>query len=148
MKMSIQVLKEIELDEILPVVKNGIYEFVEAVFGWDDGFQKTRLLNEYDACWYHWVFYNNQKVGLVCFKFLKNNLHLHFLILFPEFQGKGIGVLVMEYLHNLARQESSYAITLSSFITNDRAVNFYKKLGYQVILKEDDFYNMAFTIDY
>ena len=51
---------EIELAEIAPsefeqrfaAVKEGIFPYVEAVFGWDDEMQRERLTNEYQPHWF------------------------------------------------------------------------------------------------
>lgn len=147
--MSIRLgkVKDTEFSEIFVIVKTGLFEYVDAVFGWDDTYQKNRLSTEYDSHWYHWLYHDNERVGLACFKFKQDDLHLHLLILLPEFQGKGVGFLAMLHLEEIAKEQGCQQITLSSFTCNTRAVNFYKKRGYHITLTETDFYSMALVLN-
>ena len=133
------------MDAVFSLVKRELYSYIDAVFGWDDTFQRRRLETEYQADWFYWVYTGNERAGMVCFKPYNNAYHIHFLVLEPERQCRGIGRLVMEYLHKLAYQEQRECITLSSFVQNSRAISFYKNLGYQVTDSEDDFVFMKWS---
>jgi ribosomal protein S18 acetylase RimI-like enzyme len=139
---------EITLKPILPqeyelkfsTVKEAIYEHVDAVFGWDDDFQRKRLIDEYDPTWFYWINKNDHRIGMLCYKPYDNSYHVHLLIVLPDFQNQGLGQMTMDYVHKLAQAEQRKSITLSSFIRNEKAVKFYKKIGYDITSVENDFY--------
>lgn len=142
---------EITLKPIFPqeyelrfsTVKEAIFEHVDAVFGWDDDFQRKRLIDEYDPTWFYWVYKNDHRIGMLCFKPYDDSYHVHLLIVFPSFQGQGLGQMAMNYIHALSQAEQRKSVTLSSFVRNEKALSFYKKLGYVITNVEKDFYVMT-----
>ena len=135
-----------EFDTLFKVVKRAIYPYVDKVFGWNDAFQRRRLVEEYDPSWFYWVFTEGTCVGMLCYKPYEDKFHIHFLIIFPEFQNQGFGESVMAYVYHLAKKEGRKCITLSSFVHNVGAIKFYKRLGCRIIEKEDDFLSLALKI--
>ncbi|HCH3770242.1 TPA: GNAT family N-acetyltransferase [Vibrio parahaemolyticus] len=146
--MDIQIV-QIENDEfenLFSVVKQGLYSHVDAVFGWCDEFQNKRLKNDYEPNWFHWVYFNNKRVGMLCFKSYDNALHVHLLIVFPEFQNQKLGERVMNIVHDLAHEQGRSYVTLSSFVRNAPAVRFYKSLGYRVTESDENFLSLSLQI--
>jgi ribosomal protein S18 acetylase RimI-like enzyme len=140
MEITLKPILKHESDLRFSVVKEAIFQHVYAVFGWDDDFQRKRLIDEYDPTWFHWVYKNSQRIGLLCFKPYDNSYHVHLLIVLPDFQNQGLGHMTMDYVHQLAKAEQRISISLSSFIRNKKAVKFYKKIGYDITRVEKDFY--------
>lgn len=132
-------------DEVFFLLKNGIHPYVEKVFGWSDAFQRKRLKEHYQPEWFYWVFAEDEKVGFVCFKRYEGGLHLHLMVISKEHQGLGIGKRVMATIHRIAHSEQRQ-ITLSSFKCNQRAVNLYLTLGYEVTDEEEHF--LLFRLPY
>ena len=147
MLIRVEKVKEDEFELIFPMVKNALFPYVDAVYGWNDEFQQARLRNDYEPAWYHWLYDNQDKIGMVCFKKSHGLLHLHLLIILPEYQGRGLGAEVMDHLGQLARQNTCNKITLSCFIENQRAVKFYQTLGYQIILEEEHFFSFELDVN-
>ncbi|HCG6980466.1 TPA: GNAT family N-acetyltransferase [Vibrio parahaemolyticus] len=146
--MDIQLI-QIESDEfesLFSVVKQGLYSHVDAVFGWCDKFQVARLKSDYEPHWFHWVYLNNAQVGMLCFKPYDNALHVHLLIVFPEFQNQKLGERVMNMVHDIAREQGRSYVTLSSFTRNERAVRFYKSLGYKVTESDENFLSLSLQV--
>jgi len=146
--MDIQLI-QIENDEfesLFSVVKQGLYSHVDAVFGWCDEFQVNRLKNDYESHWFHWVYINNTRVGLLCFKPYENAFHVHLLIVFPEFQNQQLGGRVMNVVHEMAREQGRSHVTLSSFTRNESAVRFYKSLGYKVTESDENFLSLSLQV--
>lgn len=146
--MDIQ-LKQIEGEEfesLFSVVKQGLYSHVNAVFGWCNEFQVNRLKSDYEPHWFHWVYVNNRRVGMLCFKPYDNALHVHFLIVFPEFQNQKLGERVMNMVHDIAREQGRNHVTLSSFTRNESAVRFYKSLGYEVTESDENFLSLSLQV--
>ncbi|MEZ9039200.1 MULTISPECIES: GNAT family N-acetyltransferase [unclassified Vibrio] len=145
--IQLQLSSNSEFDELFACVKQGIFIHVDSVFGWDDDFQRQRLLNEYHPSWFHWVYRENKRVGLACFKPYDNAYHIHLLIIFPQYQGRSLGKQVMTLIHKKAMAEQLSQVTLSSFKSNARAINFYQSLGYHVVDEgDDDFVGMELNL--
>ncbi|NOH82093.1 GNAT family N-acetyltransferase [Vibrio sp. RE86] len=142
-------LKRIESEEfesLFSVVKQGLYSHVNAVFGWCDKVQVNRLKSDYEPHWFHWVYLNGSQVGMLCFKPYDNALHVHLLIVFPEFQNQKLGERVMCMVHEIAREQGRSPVTLSSFTRNESAVRFYKSLGYKVTESDENFLSLSLQV--
>lgn len=139
MTLRLQPVLPSEFDTVFTVVKQAIYPYVEAVFGWDDDFQRRCLVEEYQPEWFYWVYVHAERIGLLCFKPYDNAIHVHLLVVFPGYQNCRFGESIMSHVHELARVEGRERVTLSSFVRNTGAIAFYRRLGYQVVETEDDF---------
>ncbi|WP_375753656.1 GNAT family N-acetyltransferase [Vibrio sp. HN007] len=146
MKLKLSQIAHSDSESIFSTVKTGLKPYIDAVFGWDDNFQRKRLLTEYEPHWFYWIFSGRQKVGMLCFKEYENSYHVHLLIVFPEFQRQGLGTHIMNYVHHLAKSESRSTVTLSSFICNEKAVRFYQNLGYSIKQSEEYFYSLELRL--
>ncbi|MEZ8188865.1 GNAT family N-acetyltransferase [Vibrio sp. 10N.286.46.A8] len=135
--IQFQLVSNLEFEELFACVKQGLFIHVDSVFGWDDDFQRQRLLNEYNPSWFHWVYLGKQRVGLVCFKPYDNAYHVHLLIISHQYQDQSIGKKVMSRIHEKAHQEQRNQVTLSSFRSNTRAISFYQALDYQIVDDSD-----------
>lgn len=135
-----------EFDALFAIVKQAIYPYVDEVFGWDDDFQKRRLIEDYEPNWFYWVYADATRIGMLCFKPYDHAFHIHLLVVFPEYQNCQFGESIMAYVHHLAKLEGRERITLSSFMENTGAIAFYIRLDYQVVETEDDFLTFSFQI--
>nr|WP_241906773.1 GNAT family N-acetyltransferase [Vibrio splendidus] len=142
--IQLQLISTSEFEALFACVKQGLFTHVDSVFGWDDDFQRKRLLNDCHPSWFHWIYKGKDKVGLVCFKPYDNAYHVHLLIIFPQYQGHSLGKEVMYLIHKRATEERREQVTLSSFRRNTRAISFYQSLGYQIVDdRDEDFVGMA-----
>ena len=66
----------------------------------------------------------------------KDIAHVHNLQVRNDLQGKGIGQQMMAFAENKARQMGKTLLTLGVDDYNERAIYFYKKLGYEVFKEE------------
>ncbi|MDL5029351.1 GNAT family N-acetyltransferase [Vibrio sp. TMPB1044] len=145
--IQLRLVPSSEFEELFAFVKQGLFIHVDNVFGWEDDFQRKRLLNDYHPSWFHWIYHKNERVGLVCFKTYGNTYHIHLLIISPQYQGQSLGKKAMLLIHNKARQEQRNQVTLSSFRSNTRAISFYQALGYQIVDDNDEgFVGMALNL--
>ena len=145
--IQFQLVSNLEFEELFACVKQGIFIHVDSVFGWDDDFQRQRLLNDYHPSWFHWVYRGKERTGLVCFKPYDNAYHIHLLIILPQYQGKSLGKKVMYVIHKRAMEEQREQVTLSSFRSNTRAISFYQALGYQIVDdSNEDFVGMTLNL--
>jgi len=87
-------------------------------------------ISEYTA-----VYADGQKVGY--YHFFQNDdgeFELDDLYVFPEFQNRGIGTIVIQK----CCREVSQTVMLYVFIRNCRAVSLYKKLGFEIVERIKD----------
>ncbi len=87
MNMELVGVPQNEFEQVFIVVKEGIFPYVEALFGWDDQFQRERLTNSYLPQWFSWILQGGERVGLLCSKPYEDALHVHLLIIFPSIRG-------------------------------------------------------------
>ncbi|MGL6528897.1 GNAT family N-acetyltransferase [Aeromonas hydrophila] len=143
MEITLAGIPPSEFEQRFAAVKEGIFPYVEAVFGWDDKMQRGRLTSEYEPHWFSWILAERERVGLLCRKPYDDALHIHLLIIFPRYQGRQLGSAVMDRLHREAASEGRHRVTLSSFSANQRAIGFYRRLGYQVVAEEPAFVSLS-----
>ncbi|MCV3277006.1 GNAT family N-acetyltransferase [Aeromonas hydrophila] len=143
MEIELAGIASSEFEQCFAAVKEGIFPYVEAVFGWEDDFQRERLTSEYEPHWFSWILAEGERVGLLCRKPYDDALHIHLLIIFPPHQCRQLGSAVMARLHREAAWEGRHRVTLSSFSANQRAIGFYRRLGYQVVAEEPAFVSLS-----
>ena len=89
---------------------------------------------------YYFVEYQNKRIGIlrlihnVPLKDFENKkvTKLHRIYLDPKIHGKGIGKLLMDWSSQEAIKNNSQLIWLEAMDTQEQALKFYKKLGYQI----------------
>ncbi|MCL9783335.1 GNAT family N-acetyltransferase [Vibrio sp. S4M6] len=135
-----------EMPQVYEAVKVGTVAQIEKAFGWDEDFQQARFKRSYQSEWFRWIQVKSERIGLVCYRFHANNMHLHYLVLFPKFQQQGYGTHAMNQLHSLARLHESDGVTLSCFKQDKVAISFYKRLGYKVKHREQHFLLMSRSV--
>ncbi|MEN9586183.1 MAG: hypothetical protein RLZZ616_3189 [Pseudomonadota bacterium] len=143
MEIELAGVPQSEFEQVFATVKQGLFPYVEAVFGWDDEFQRERLTCAYQPHWFSWILQSSERVGLLCCKPYDDALHVHLLIIFPQYQGRQLGAAVMARLHREAEREGKCRVTLFSFTDNQRAIRFYQRLGYKVIEGDQAFVSLS-----
>ncbi|NOH31462.1 GNAT family N-acetyltransferase [Vibrio mediterranei] len=146
MEIKIEPVLLSDFEEVFATVKRGLFDHVDAVFGWDDQFQRHRLKTEYETDWFHWLYVDNKRAGLLCFKPYDDALHVHFLVIEASYQGRQIGATVMTMVHDQAITEMKQQVTLSSFKRNLRAISFYESLGYEVVDNDENFVSLVWRV--
>ena len=85
----------------------------------------------------HGIYKDDELAGFYWVELREAVLHLHGLILRPEFQGQGIGVEVLSFLE-AQYLENLKVIELGVHCTNERAIALYEKQGYQTTRTDED----------
>jgi diamine N-acetyltransferase len=67
---------------------------------------------------------------------LEPKTKLHKIYILPEEHGQGIGKLMIQYIKQIALANEDQWITLN-VNRNNKAVDFYKKIGFEIKLQED-----------
>lgn len=65
-----------------------------------------------------------------------NTTRIHKLYILPNIQGKGVGKILVNAIKNFALEKQSNSLSLNVNRYN-KAVSFYKKIGFEIIAQED-----------
>ena len=129
---------EADGDALFALYKLLLYTYIDQTFGWEDDFQRDRFDTAYRHCEFTLVKMGSVIAGYFATKYEQDAVHVSLLFIKPEFQRKGIGREIMKTLtaHATAVNRS---VTLSCFICNQPAMDFYKNLGFRVTTKDEYF---------
>ena len=98
----------------------------EKIFDWVRNKVETNIVN------YKCVFLDRVKVGYFLLLTEGEKLELDGFFIFREFQGKGIGTKVLEYVDSVAKEQNK-DVFLCVFAKNDRAINLYLRNGFKIV---------------
>ena len=105
-------------------------EVSERQFGpWDEEEQDEYFNADWSSATYEIVLCDAVPCGYVCIEDREDNIHVHELVLLPEFQGQGIGSSLLRQLMERASRRR-VPVRLGTFRAN-RALNLYRRLGFQ-----------------
>ncbi|USD66669.1 GNAT family N-acetyltransferase [Vibrio sp. SCSIO 43136] len=139
-------VKSDEFESLFAVVKDALFGLVDEVFGWDDEYQRHRLQHEYQPDWFYWLEHDNQRKGMICYKFDGSHAHVHLLVVFAAFRNQTLGEAAMEKVIQLAHKRDSDKVTLSSFLSNSAAIRFYLRLGFEQSPSDENFCTMQLSL--
>lgn len=96
--------------------------------------QLTKELQEQNTD-YFFINYNNKTNGILRLVHQKTQAttKLHRLYLDQDYQGLGLGKMVMQLTYNFAKANQSSSIWLEAMATQVQALNFYKKNGFKIV---------------
>lgn len=134
-------LPETQLPFAYEKFKEGLYSVSVEAFGWDENSQRDRFMKAYRPEWFYYLEYDSKKIGYLCFQSEAHELHVHLLIVFKEFQGRGFGKSAMSLVSKIASTNQA-DIVLEVLKNNTQAVELYKKLGYTISHQDKYFFKM------
>jgi len=139
-KLTYKLIVPEQYDEFLQLTRESAGEYLEKTLqlmsiSWD---RYTQLFQTIGEVW--GIYVDGEQAGYYWIEKRLRELHLHGLILAPEFRGLGIGTQVLNNLENEYRDEIAW-IELGVHQTNHRAVALYERQGFEPVkeLKELDF---------
>jgi len=92
-----------------------------------DSFEKE-LTNKYAR--YMVAVKDGLVVGFAGMWIILDEAHITNIAVHPEYRGFGIGTMLMESLISICKIENVIGITLEVRVSNQRAINLYKKFGF------------------
>ncbi len=114
--------------------KNGLELYLEQEFG------RKRLMHELtdDDLDYFFIEENGENIGFLKVKYTSSielskldNCELEKIYILPKYSGMGIGKMAMANIINTVRKKGKMALFLCVIDTNEKAITFYKKLGFK-----------------
>jgi ribosomal protein S18 acetylase RimI-like enzyme len=131
-----------DYDFLFHLIEVCLKEYVEAIWGWDEVFQRNHFAEYFDVNGCQIVQLDGRDAGQLTVVEGDGDLYISGIYLLPEFQNKGQGsILVREVMARA--EESGRAVTLQVLKANKSARRLYEKLGFQVTAERDTHYVMS-----
>ena len=117
-----------DLDLTFIIKKNALREYLEMLWGWNEKAQKNFHRKEFKKEYFQVIETQNETIGYLEIEPFIDHIFLANLMILQKFQGKGIGKIIMEDL-----LKNNPKIVLEVLQVNQRAIQFYKGLGFEII---------------
>ena len=117
---------------VFTVKKAAFREYVEQVWGWDDGYQQelhNRRFAAQDICI---IQFREVDVGFLAISNTSDMFKVNQIYILPEYQGRGIGSACMTHIIDNANLEQK-SVVLQVLKVNTRGITFYQRLGFTIV---------------
>jgi ribosomal protein S18 acetylase RimI-like enzyme len=84
--------------------------------------------------------YNGNKIGWLEYEVSRKYIYIQQIHILPEYQGKGIGSNILNEMIKYSKKNKK-SIHLDVFKYNDRALEFYKKMGFKIYDENNSMFN-------
>ena len=137
MIFSLRKAKIEDLDLTYKIKKNALSEYLEQLWGWNDEAQYEFHLEHFNPNNFQIIEILNSPIGYLETTQKDDILSLLNLMILKQFQGKGIGkIILVDLLKNHPQ------IELEVLKVNTRAMRFYEGLGFKILEEIDDAFQM------
>ena len=126
-----------DLDLTYKIKKNALSEYLEQLWGWNDEAQYEFHQEHFNPNNFQLIEISNEPIGYLETTQKSDILFLLNLMILKQFQGKGIGKIILEDLLKNHTQ-----IKLEVLKVNIRAIRFYEGLGFKILEEIDDAFQM------
>jgi ribosomal protein S18 acetylase RimI-like enzyme len=126
------------------VKKAAFKEYVEKVWGWEEGEQRRLHERRFGAQDFRVINLAGKNVGIMAVVVASDCVRLNQLYVLPEYQGRGVGRECMLLIMEEARQ-AGLPIRLRVLKVNPRALAFYQRLGLVCVGETDTHRLMTWT---
>lgn len=135
---------EYDIDFMLYVQEKLNKIYVERHLGnWDLSFQKLFLKKSMEREKYNIIYDDNEKIGIFAWNEDNEKIYLYELLILKKYQKSGVGSMLL----NMLLQRSEYfhkEVIAHVFKSNEAALNFYMKKGFEVVEENRSHYKISF----
>lgn len=124
--------------------KDGLKNYIEKIWGWDEKKQVHLHKNNFDPKKTEIIQLKNIEIGYLTKRVSNSEIYIENLILEKKFQNNGFGTEIMNLFIKKAEKEKK-PIGLRVLKENKRAKKFYEKLGFEKISESENHYEMKKT---
>jgi ribosomal protein S18 acetylase RimI-like enzyme len=129
------------LDEIILIHEKAIYSLWDKLKRkYSDRSVRKFVLGVFDSGEVYGYFDKKNLIGVMGVWGRENALEIIFLLVYPEYQGKGIGKRLMNFAEDKTHGECKRIFL--DVLSKNPAVGFYKKIGYSIISEKKGKYAM------
>ena len=132
-----------DLDFLYDLHEAALRLHVQAIWGWEESFQRKMLRDSFDKKPRSIVVVDGADSGVVCVVPAAEALHLELIELHPRVQRRGIGAAIVRSVVAQA-QAARQATELRVFKINIGARRLYQRLGFVVVGENETHYDMRY----
>ena len=121
-----------DIDFLLDLRRETIKSYIDDIWGWDEAFQKNEFVEKFRSDLNKIITLDGVDIGVLEINESAYELNITELELLSEFQGKGIGSLILKDQIRKAN-EMKKTINIGTFKSNIDAIRLYEKLGFRII---------------
>lgn len=115
-------------------------DYVERVWGWDEGFQKNNFRSKFRPSMYKIIVKDNKDIGALALIERGSKLFIKRIQILPEYQHKGLGTMVLKDI--LKDAEETGKVVTTKVLKSNPAHKFYQTLGFSFIGETETHYIM------
>lgn len=119
---------------------------IEQIWGWDDGWQLDNFKKKWTEVQTEILTQDGERLGYIQTHQESDHFYVLNLGLYPHRQSVGLGSIAMNTLKQRAILKG-LAIKLSVFRTNQRVLEFYKRLGFEIEAETETGFRMHWQDD-
>jgi ribosomal protein S18 acetylase RimI-like enzyme len=117
-----------DLDLTFKIKQNALQEYLEMLWGWNEKAQADFHRREYEKEHFQVIELQNYPIGYLEILPFEDHIFMANLMILQKFQGKGFGKIIMQDLI-----KNNPKIMLEVLQVNQRAINFYQALNFEII---------------
>lgn len=125
------------------IKKDALQSYVEKTWGWNEEFQRNYHEKHFEPINLKIIEVKNEPIGSLKFIKEKDHIFLSELFIMQAYQSKKIGSrIIKDYIKKSIAEKKT--VRLQVLRINERAVNLYKKLGFEIYEKDNVYYKMIY----
>ena len=117
-----------DLDLTFKIKQNALQQYLEMLWGWNEKAQHDFHTKEFKKEYFQVIELQNQPIGYLEIEPFTDHIFLANFMIIKPFQGKGIGKIIMQDLI-----QNNPKIVLEVLKVNQRAIEFYQGLNFEII---------------
>ncbi len=135
MKYHLRAADKADFDFLYRLKVVCLKEYVAAIWGWDEAFQRKHFATHFDPAASHIIVAHGRDIGQLSVKKQPEALYLNGIYLLPAYQQQGLGGQIIRDI--LSRAQACGRPVRLQVIIGNPAVHLYERLGFRVIDKSD-----------
>ena len=125
------------------IKKDALQSYVEKTWGWNEEFQRNYHEKHFEPINLKIIEVKNEPIGSLKFIKEKDHIFLSELFIIQKYQSKKIGSRIINgYIKNAIVHRKT--VKLQVLRINKRAVNLYKKLGFEIYEEDNVYFKMIY----
>lgn len=83
---------------------------------------------------------DDKVVGFIEYEVLFDDAEIFMIAVHPDFQGKGLGKMLMDFCLKNLKEEDVKCVYLDVAVNNTKAIEFYRRYGFDIIYTRKEYY--------
>jgi len=117
--------------------KAAMGDYITAIWGWDEQRQRGFQARSFNPGRWQIITAGQADIGVLDVEYRPGEIYISRIEIHPDYQGEGIGTLLISALADEARQKGQ-ALVLDVLTVNHRAQALYRRLGMKEVARHGD----------